>query len=42
MHQHHPYVFYTFADYFTDVQFGVSPVTAVPVQHGVKAVCGAL
>ena len=35
------HIFHTFADYFTDVQLGVSPITAVPVEHGVEAVGGA-
>ena len=31
------HLFYTFTDYFTDVQFGASPITTIPVQHGVEA-----
>ena len=35
------HIFHTFADYSTDVQLGMGPVTAVPVQHSVVAVGGA-
>ena len=34
------HIFHTFADYFTDVQLGMSPITAVPVEHGVETVGG--